>query len=52
MPDLPAPNSEAPAGAAPYLSCSDCRAPMRAQYYVLNERPILRDVPPRLRSAH
>jgi len=40
MPDLPAPNTDAPAGPAPYLSCSDCRAPMRAQYYVLNERPI------------
>ena len=40
MSDLPAPNPDAPAGAVPYLSCSDCRAPMRAQYYVLNERPI------------
>jgi hypothetical protein len=40
MPDLPAQNPDAPAGAVPYLSCSDCRAPMRAQYYVLNERPI------------
>ena len=40
MPDLPAPNADAPAGAVPYLSCSDCRAPMRAQYYVLNQRPI------------
>ena len=27
-------------GAAPYLWCSDCRAPMRDRYFALNERPI------------
>ena len=26
--------------AAPYMWCSDCRAPMRDRYYALNERPI------------
>jgi hypothetical protein len=26
--------------AAPYLWCSDCRAPMRDRYFALNERPI------------
>ena len=27
-------------GAAPYLWCSDCRAPMRDRYFALNDRPI------------
>jgi hypothetical protein len=40
MPDMPAATSAEPTGAAPYLWCSDCRAPMRAQYYVVNERPV------------
>ena len=41
MSDLPATNQSAePAAAAPYLWCSDCRAPMRAQYYVVNDRPL------------
>lgn len=40
MPDLPDATPAATPGAAPYLWCSDCRAPMRAQYYVVNERPL------------
>ena len=40
MPDQPGLSPDSPSAAAPYLSCSDCRAPMRAQYYVVNERPI------------
>jgi len=30
----------APAAAPPAMWCSECRAPMRTQYYALNERPI------------
>lgn len=29
-----------PPGPEPVMSCSECRAPMRTQYYALNERPI------------
>lgn len=35
----PAPTPETP-GAVPFMSCSECRAPMRAQYFVVNDRPI------------
>ena len=35
----PAPTPETP-GAVPFMSCSECRAPMRAQYFVVNERPV------------
>src|SRR5262245_30059454 len=33
------PSNEQPS-AAPYLWCSDCRAPMRDRYFALNDRPI------------
>src|SRR5688500_20392832 len=26
--------------AVPFMSCSDCRAPMRDRYYAISERPI------------
>jgi hypothetical protein len=35
----PAPTPDTP-GAAPFMSCSECRAPMRAQYFVMNDRPV------------
>ena len=40
MSDLQATAPAESAGAAPYLWCSDCRTPMRAHYYVVNERPL------------
>src|SRR5215207_1771324 len=40
MSDVPVASNAASDGAAPYLWCSDCRAPMRAQYYVVNDRPL------------
>jgi len=39
MAGSPAPTPDTP-GAAPFMSCSECRAPMRAQYFVVNERPV------------
>src|SRR5688572_24317091 len=35
----PAPTPDTP-GAVPFMSCSECRAPMRAQYFVVNDRPV------------
>ena len=39
MAGSPAPTPDTP-GAAPFMSCSECRAPMRAQYFVVNDRPV------------
>lgn len=40
MADQSAQTPYAQPSAAPYLWCSDCRAPMRDRYFALNERPI------------
>ena len=40
MPDLPTSMPAESTKPAPYLSCSDCREPMRAQYYAMNDRPV------------
>lgn len=40
MADQSAETSNPGPSAAPYLWCSDCRAPMRDRYFALNERPI------------
>ena len=38
--DGKAPEPDPAAAPLPYMACSECRAPMRTQYYALNERPI------------
>jgi len=40
MSSIPEPTPTTRPDAAPYLWCSDCRTPMRAHYYVVNERPL------------
>jgi hypothetical protein len=40
MSDPTSPTDEAPRKPEPFISCSECKTPMRKSYYALNDRPI------------
>jgi hypothetical protein len=40
MSESTTPETPPPAAPPPFMSCSECKAPIRGRYYALNERPI------------